>query len=138
MTATLYSGAKAAQQKLKPKATLAKSISLGMKFSGDINESYQFDGLLGEKLAGSTENTKPVCQAKASFREASYKQIPSVEVYLYLLCAQGEQKIDLNSHRFFINPKEVQPQVNLSYFTMKIKKIKVEIVDLSIKSPKLK
>ncbi len=128
----------ATQKKPKAVPSVAKSIQLTMKLSGDINETYQFGGLLGSALLGAPLQPNPPCENKALFREALHDQKKSLEIQMTLVCTNDGQKVQLETHRFFIDLKKAQPIVSLSYFTMKIKKIKVEILDLSIKSPKLK
>ena len=113
-------------------------ISLEIVISGDLNETYQFVGALGERLVGSPAKPDSVCEMKALFREVIYNQKRAIEIWLDLMCAMQGQKTQMKSSRFFIDLKGDSQIVELSYFTEKIKKLKLEIKDLVLKPSRIK
>ncbi|MBC7420751.1 MAG: hypothetical protein H7328_08485 [Bdellovibrio sp.] len=137
-TFSLSVKAKSANKTQKPVRGLTRSISLKMNMTGDLTEAYQFDGTLGDLLLGAAVSPTPVCENKSTFREVLYNQKKMVEVWMDLSCLVQGQKIQLKPHRFFMELKSDIQTTELSFFSEKIKKLKLEIQDLTIKAPKLK
>ncbi len=118
--------------------SFAQIISAHMNLIGDLNESYQFDGLVGDHLTGVPQNPTSSCEAHSTFNSVLYKEKKMLEVWVDLACTIQGQKMNLKPHRFFIENKADLQSINWPVFDEKIKKLTVQIQDLTIKTPKVK
>jgi hypothetical protein len=125
-------------QAQKNKKKFGQKISIKMSFSGDLAEAYQFDGNLGDRLKGETENQNSLCKNTTTFRSALYRNQKSIEVWIQLLCTIQGQKSEYNPHRFFIDPLKPDQTVTLPAQSEKLKKISIHITDLEVKANKSK
>ncbi len=122
----------------KPPRSSAQTISLKMTFEGDLNESYQFSGRLGEYLLGVPEKASSACENKSLFRQVIYREKKSLELWIDLLCTIQGQKVQLKPDRIFVDIKTDPQTTQLAAFTEVAKKIQLRIEDVLIKPPKLK
>ena len=138
----LFSSYSFAKEVKKPPRAITQTISLKLSFSGDINETYQFDGRLGERLIGVAESSegpgKSKCENKSLFRQVIYREKKALEIWTELVCTIQGQITEAKPHRQFVDIK-VEPQViMLPAFSKELKNIQLKIQDIIIKPPKLK
>ncbi len=115
-----------------------QKIKVKMTFSGDLTESYDFDGKLGDRLIGISEKPEPVCENTSTFQIVLYRDKNSLEIWLRLKCTVNGQKIEFRPGRFFIDPLIADQSLLLPSQSEKFKKISIQFSELEIKTYKSK
>lgn len=113
-----------------------------MVFSGDFNQSYQFDGLLGDSIPGvpalsptSSQALTGVspCDAQALFRLVTVSGQKKIETWIRLNCLSDGQKIEYKLPRLFIDLKASEKKHILAPLSTKLKKLAVQITEFNLK-----
>ena len=124
------------------KTTSGRSISIQMVLSGDLNQAYQFDGLLGDLIPGvpaasvsasQTSSASVQCDAQALFRLVIVSGQKKIETWIDLKCLSDGQKTEYKLPRLFIDSKASEKKQILAPLSAKLKKLALQVTELNLK-----
>lgn len=109
-------------------------ISVKMSFSGDLSQTYQFDGVLGEKILGVSDKTPGFCENKSLFKLSNHKKNKFLEAWIELDCIDKGQNKKIILQRILFNLKALPYKANLLSLSEQIKKTQINISEVILKT----
>lgn len=123
----------------KKKAFFVPQISIKMTLSGDMSNTYQFNGALGDFIIGEPENAEGSCENTSSFQKVLYRQKKSIQVWMRLKCTISEQSFSFKPQRFFVELDKPTSTFSLPAQSEKFQKISIQLSEIQLKdSPQKK